>query len=164
MDLVTPSIGLLFWTTISFVTLLLLLKKFAWKPILEAVNTREESISNALNSAEEARKEMANLTSTNEKLLIEAREERDAMMKEARETKKQLVNEAKDKAKEEADKMISLAKEEIGNEKKAALSELKGTVAALSIDIAEKLVKEKLSGDDKQQALVNGLVEEVNLN
>ena len=164
MNLVTPGIGLIFWTTVSFVILLVLLKKFAWKPILEAVSTREESIANALNSAEEARKEMANLTATNEKLLIEAREERDAMMKEARETKKQLVNEAKDKAKEEADKMISLAKEVIGNEKKAALSELKSTVATLSIDIAEKLVKEKLSGDDKQQALVNGLVEEVNLN
>lgn len=164
MSLVQPGIGLIFWTTVSFVILLFLLKKFAWKPILEAVNTREESISNALSSAEEARKEMANLTATNQKLLIEAREERDLMMKDARETKKQLVAEAKEVAKEEADKMIALAKEVIGNEKKAALAELKNTVASLSIDIAEKVVKERLSSDEKQQALVNGLIEEVNLN
>lgn len=164
MELVQPSLGLLFWTTLAFVILLMLLRKFAWTPILTAVKTREESIENALNSAEEAKKEMANLTATNEKLLIEAREERDAMMKEARETRKQLVTEAKDKAKEEADKLITQAKEVIETEKKTALNELKSTVAALSIDIAEKVVKEKLSTDDKQQALVNGLVEEVNLN
>ena len=81
MDLVTPSIGLIFWTTLAFVVLLILLRKFAWKPILSAVNTREESITNAMNAAEEAKKEMANLTSTNERLLKEAREERDSLMR-----------------------------------------------------------------------------------
>ena len=91
MDLVTPSIGLIFWTTLAFVVLLILLRKFAWKPILSAVNTREESITNAMNAAEEAKKEMANLTSTNERLLNEAREERDSLMKEAREMKVEII-------------------------------------------------------------------------
>lgn len=164
MELVTPGIGLIFWTTLTFIILLVLLRKFAWKPILSAVNTREESISNALNAAEEAKKEMQNLQASNEKLLIEAREERDAMLKEAREMKTQMVEEAKNVAKVEADKMITSAKEVIANEKKAALTELKNQVATLSIEIAEKVVKEQLSSDDKQKQLVDGLVAEVSLN
>ena len=98
MDLVTPSIGLIFWTTLAFLTLLFLLRKFAWKPILTAVNQREETISNAMNAAEEAKKEMANLTASNERLLNEAREERDALMKEAREMKAEIVAKAKEEA------------------------------------------------------------------
>jgi len=147
MELVTPSIGLIFWTTLAFVTLLFLLRKFAWAPILKAVNDREETISNAMNAAEEAKKEMANLTASNERLLNEAREERDALMKEAREMKAEIV-----------------AKATIEMERKSAIADLKNQVAALSIDIAEKVVKGTLTGDDKQKALVNELVEEVNLN
>lgn len=162
--LVLPSIGLIFWSAVSFIILLLLLRKFAWKPILTAVNDREESITNALNSAEEAKKEMANLTSSNEKLLKEAREERDALMKEAREMKAEIIAKAKDEAKVEGEKMIAGAKAVIETERKAAVADLKNQVASLSIDIAERIVKGNLSTDDKQKALVNELVEEVSLN
>ncbi len=164
MNLVTPGVGLIFWTTLSFIILLILLRKFAWKPILSAVSTREESISSALNAAEEAKKEMANLTSTNERLLNEAREERDSLMKEAREMKADIIAKAKEEAVSEGDKMIAKAKAAIDTERKSAMTELKNQVAALSIDIAEKVVKGSLSGDDKQKQLVNELVEEVNLN
>lgn len=164
MDLVTPSIGLIFWTTLAFVLLLILLRKFAWKPILSAVNTREESITNAMNAAEEAKKEMANLTSTNERLLNEAREERDSLMKEAREMKAEIIAKAKEEATSEGEKMIVNAKAAIETERKSAIADLKNQVASLSIDIAEKIVKGNLSGDDKQKQLVNELVEEVNLN
>jgi len=162
--MVTPSIGLIFWTAVSFIILLFLLKKFAWKPILKAVNDREESISNALNSAEEAKKEMANLTSANEQLLKEAREERDSLMKEAREMKADIIAKAKEEAKGEGEKMIASAKAVIETERKSAVADLKNQVAALSIEIAEKVVKGELNSDDKQKALVAGLVEEVNLN
>lgn len=158
------SVGLFFWQSLVFVALILLLRKFAWKPILNAVNAREESIENALNSAEDAKKEMANLTASNERLLNEAREERDALMKEAREIKADIVAKAKEEAKVEGEKMIAGAKEAIEMERKAAIVELKNQVAALSIDIAEKIVKGNLAADDKQKALVNELVEEVNLN
>lgn len=158
------SVGLFFWQSLVFVALILLLRKFAWKPILTAVNAREESIENALNSAEDAKKEMANLTASNERLLNEAREERDALMKEAREMKADIVAKAKEEAKVEGEKMIAGAKEAIEMERKAAIVELKNQVAALSIDIAEKIVKGNLAADDKQKALVNELVEEVNLN
>ena len=164
MDLVTPSIGLIFWTTLAFVVLLILLRKFAWKPILSAVNTREESITNAMNAAEEAKKEMANLTSTNERLLNEAREERDSLMKEAREMKAEIIAKAKEEATSEGEKMIVNAKAAIETERKSAIADLKNQGASLSIDIAEKIVKGNLSGDDKQKQLVNELVEEVNLN
>ncbi len=158
------SVGLFFWQSLVFVALILLLRKFAWKPILNAVNTREESIESALNSAEEAKKEMANLTASNERLLNEAREERDALMKEAREMKADIVAKAKEEAQGEGEKMIANAKATIEMERKAAIVELKNQVASLSIEIAEKVVKGNLAADDKQKALVNELVEEVNLN
>lgn len=158
------STGLFIWQTIIFLALLFLLRKYAWKPILNAVNTREESIANALNSAEEAKKEMANLTSSNERLLNEAREERDSLMKEAREMKAEIIAKAKEEASAEGEKMIVKAKAVIETEKKSAMAELKNQVAVLSIDIAEKVVKGNLSGDDKQKQLVNDLVAEVSLN
>ncbi|MEN8927840.1 MAG: F0F1 ATP synthase subunit B [Flavobacteriales bacterium] len=164
MDLVTPGLGLIFWTTLSFVILLILLRKFAWKPILTAVSEREEGISKAMNAAEDAKKEMENLTSTNERLLNEAREERDSLMKEAREMKAEIIAKAKEEASSEGEKMIASAKAAIDMERKSAMAELKNQVAAISIDIAEKMVKGNLSGDEKQKELVNELVAEVNLN
>jgi|TARA_R110002094_G_scaffold210351_1_gene180795 F-type H+-transporting ATPase subunit b len=164
MELVTPELGLIFWTGISFLILLFLLRKFAWKPILGAVNTREESILNALESAEAAKKEMENLTADNEKLLKEARLERDAMMKEAREIKTKMIADAKDEAKIEADKMISHAQAAIQSEKKSAIAEIKTQVASLSLDIAEKVVKEELSNRDKQLKLVETMLDDAKLN
>ncbi len=141
------SIGLFFWQTIIFILLIFLLKKFAWKPILDAVNEREEGIKNALLSAEKAKEEMASLQSDNEETLKKARSERDSLLKEAREIKQQLIDEAKNEAKNEAKKIISQAQETIQNEKNAAIVDLKNQVASLSIDIAEKVLKEKLSDD-----------------
>ena len=157
------SIGLFFWQTIIFILLIFLLKKFAWKPILDAVNEREEGIKNALLSAEKAKEEMASLQSDNEETLKKARSERDSLFKEAREIKQQLIDEAKNEAKNEAKKIISQAQETIQNEKNAAIVDLKNQVASLSIDIAEKVLKEKLSDDQSQMNLVKDLVKEVTL-
>ena len=157
------SIGLFFWQTVIFIFLILLLKKFAWKPILDAVNEREEGIKNALLSAEKAKEEMASLQSDNEETLKKARSERDLLLKEAREIKQQLIDEAKSEAKNEAKKIISQAQETIQNEKNAAIVDLKNQVAGLSIDIAEKVLKEKLSDDKAQMQLVKDLVKDVTL-
>ena len=157
------SIGLFFWQTIIFILLIFLLKKYAWKPILDAVNEREEGIKNALLSAEKAKEEMASLQSDNEETLKKARAERDSLLKEAREIKQQLIDDAKNEAQSEAKKIISQAQETIQNEKKAAISDLKNQVATLSIDIAEKVLKEKLSEDKTQMNLVKDLVKDVTL-
>ena len=157
------SIGLFFWQTIIFILLIFLLKKYAWKPILDAVNEREEGIKNALLSAEKAKEEMASLQSDNEETLKKARAERDSLLKEAREMKQQLIDDAKNEAQSEAKKIIFQAQETIQNEKKAAISDLKNQVATLSIDIAEKVLKEKLSDDKTQMNLVKDLVKDVTL-
>jgi len=164
MDLVIPSIGLIFWTSLVFIILLFLLGKFAWKPILKSVKERETKIETALEASEKAREEMAALKSQNEDLRKEALVERDALLKEAREIKDKIVAEAKNSAKEEGERIVESAREVIINEKMAAVTEIKNQVAALSIEIAEKIVKEKLSTDEKQKALVDGLVKEINLN
>ena len=158
------SVGLFFWQTLLFVAMLFILKKYAWKPILDAVNEREEGIKKALESAVQAKKEMASMNADNEKLLQEARSERDAMLKEAREIKAKLIGDAKDEAKSEADKIIIQAQAAIQSEKKAAIAEIKDQVASLSIDIAEKVTKQALSRDDQQQKLVKDLLDDTALN
>ncbi|MDG2073628.1 MAG: F0F1 ATP synthase subunit B [Polaribacter sp.] len=158
------SLGLFVWMGFLFILLVLLLKKFAWGPILEAVNDREEGIKKALASAEEAKKEMQNLTADNANLLKEARAERDAMMKEAREIGEKMISEAKEEAKGEANKMIELAKTSIEQEKQAALAHLKKEVGELSITIAKAVIKKELSSQDDQIKLVEGMLEEVTLN
>ena len=164
MDLLTPDVGLLFWTFISFAILFFVLKKFAWKPIVKTVNDRENSIKEALASADAAKREMQNLTANNEKLLKEARVERDAMMKEARELKTKLIADAKEEAKVEGAKMIANAQAAIQSEKKAAIADIKNQVASLSIEIAEKVVTEELSNKDKQLKLVSDLLGDATLN
>jgi F-type H+-transporting ATPase subunit b len=163
-SLITPGIGLIVWTTVVFLLLVFLLSKYAWKPILNSIKEREESISSALDSAEKAKKEMELLKVGNEKILTEARAERDALLKEARDIKDAIVNEAKVKAKAEADRIISSARDQINNDKNAAVTELKNQVATLSIEIAEKILRSELSSDEKQKTLVNNLMKDVNLN
>jgi len=158
------SLGTFFWMTILFIGLIFLLKKFAWKPILDAVNDREEGIIKALESAEEAKKEMQNLNADNEKLLKEARAEREAMMKEAREIKESMISEAKEEAQVAAGKMIENAKASIDQEKQAAIAGLKKQVAELSISIAESVVKKELASNTDQLQLVDQLLEKVTLN
>jgi F-type H+-transporting ATPase subunit b len=162
--LVTPELGLIVWTTLVFCILFFLLAKFAWKPILKAVKDREASIEDALNAAEEATRKMAELKSNNEALLNEARVERDAMLKEARDVKDKIIAEAKVAANTEGDKIIAAAKETINHEKLAAITELKNQVATLSIEIAEKILKEELSSADKQKAMIDNVVKDINLN
>ena len=164
MDLVTPGFGLVFWTIISFLILLFVLRKVAWKPILNAVSDREEGIRKALASAENAKLEMENLQADNQKLLQESRLERDAMVKEAREIKAKMIADAKEEAKEQADKLISQAQVAIQSEKKAAIAELKEQVASLSVEIAEKVVKSELSNKEKQLKLVEDMLGEATLN
>ena len=156
------SIGLFFWQTIIFVILIFLLKKFAWSPILKAVNDREQGIKDALDSAEAAKKEMQSLQADNEKIMKEARAERDSLLKEARDLKNSMISQAKDEAKS-AQKIIESANEAILNEKNAAVSDIKKQVASLSIEIAEKLLKEKLSDDNKQMKIVEDLIKDVKL-
>lgn len=163
MNFTAPE-SLIFWTTIIFVVFFLLLKKFAWKPILGAVKSREESINNALESAEKAKLEMQNLQADNQKLLKEARAEREDMLKEAREIKNKMIEDAKSEAQEQANKMIAQATAAIESEKKAAMAELKSQVAGLSLQIAEKVVREELSNKDKQVKLVESMLSEAKLN
>jgi F-type H+-transporting ATPase subunit b len=158
------SLGLFFWQFVIFVGLIFLLKKFAWKPILDSVNEREAGIKNALLSAENAKKEMQNLKSDNEKLLAEARLERDSMIKEAREIKEKMINDAKSEAQVAGQKMIEQAKASIESEKNAALAELKSQVSSLSLDIAEKLLKDELSNKEAQTKLVEKMLGDVKLN
>jgi F-type H+-transporting ATPase subunit b len=164
MDLITPDFGLLFWMVLSFSIVLIVLKKFAWKPVLGAIKEREKSIHDALAQAEKAKEEMTKLQAGNEDLLKQAREERDTLIKDARDARDKMVNDAKDLAKTEADKIMTSARETIDNEKVAAVAEIKTQVALLSIEIAEKILRDELSAEDKQKKLVNNLLEDVNLN
>jgi F-type H+-transporting ATPase subunit b len=162
--LVSPELGLIFWTALSFLILLFVLKRFAWKPILGAVTEREQGILDALASAEKAKLEMQNLTADNERILKEARAERETLLKEAREIKTKLIADAKDEAQDQANKMIEHAQTAIQSEKKAAMAELKSHVAGLAVDIAEKVVREELSNSDKQLKLVEDMLGEATLN
>ena len=159
-----PEPGLIFWTLLVFLIVLFLLTKFAWKPIIKALKEREDSIEESLNSAEKAREEMAKLKAENEKLLAEAIVERDKIFKEAREASSRIIDEAKEKASQEGAKLIENAKEVINNEKQAALAEVKNQVASLSIQIAEKLLRKKLSDIEDQKELIKELIDEVSIN
>ena len=155
------SLGLFFWQTLLFVALLLLLKKFAWKPILDAVNERETSIKDSLSAAEKARDDMEAVQADNKRILKEARAERDALLAEAKTASIKIVNQAKEDAKAAADKITAQAQETIQNEKIAAINELKGQVASLSIDIAEKVLQTELKDKAAQEQLVAQLVSEI---
>ena len=157
------SLGLFIWQTVLFITLLFLLRKYAWKPILNAVDEREEGIKNALDAADNAKKEMEALNADNDRILREAKAERDAILKEAREIKDGIVADAKAQATAEADKVMASAREQINNEKMAAITELKNQVADLSIDIAEKVLKSELKDADKQKDMVNKALKEAAL-
>jgi F-type H+-transporting ATPase subunit b len=158
------SSGLFIIQTIIFIGLILLLKKFAWKPILDAVNEREDSIKNALLSAEEAKKEMQNLQASNEKILAEARAEREILVKEGRDMKKQIIEDAREKAQEQTDKMVEAAKDAIVKEKAAVLFDMKNQIATLAVEISEKVLKNELNNKEAQDKLVDSLLAETKLN
>lgn len=162
--LTTPGLGLIFWTTIVFLLLFLLLAKFAWKPIVSAIRKRNEAIDNALQAAEKARQEMAQLQVNNDQLLKEAQKERDIILAEARKMRDKIVEEAGVKAKEETERIIAAAQENIHFEKMAAITELKNQVAVLSLEIAEKIIQENLAGDARQQELAQKMAGEISFN
>lgn len=157
------SFGLFIWQTVLFIALLFLLRKFAWNPILNAVNEREDSIKNSLKAAERAREEMKALQADNEKILAEARSERERIMKEANEMKNQIISDATDKAKQEATKLVENARTQIEAEKNNAMAQIKTQVAELSVDIAEKLLRKELASENKQQALIADLLKEAKI-
>lgn len=164
MGIIEPGIGLLFWMTLTFVILLVLLSKFAWKPIVNAVNEREASIVDALNQAQLAKKEMQDLKSDNERIIREAKIDRDAILKEAREIKERIVGEAKDVAKAEGERMIESAKQTIQSEKNAAMSDIRSQIGALSVNIAESILQKNLENTEAQNELVQNYLNKSNLN
>ncbi len=164
MDLLTPSIGLIFWQALIFLFLVFFLGKYAWKPILGSLKERETSIADALSMADKAKQEMMELKADNEKLLAEARIERDNLLKAARTAATQLKDEAREEAGKISAKMIADAKLAITNEKKAALTEVKNEVASLSVQIAEKLLRKNLDNTSEQTALVNDFLKDINNN
>lgn len=163
MDLVTPEIGLLFWTTISFAILFFLLAKFAWKPIMAAIDNRERFIEDALLKADAAKEEMSRLTNENEALLKQARVERDAILSEAKKVKDQIISDAKEAAQTEGARQIELARIEINNQKAIAMADVKNQVASLSLEIAGKVLRKQFEDQQKQDELVSQLLKEVKL-
>ncbi|HEX6890208.1 MAG TPA: F0F1 ATP synthase subunit B [Chryseolinea sp.] len=164
MELLTPGTGLIIWQTFVFLLLVLLLGKLAWKPILSSLKEREHSIQEALDTAEKARLELSKLKSDNESLLKQAREERDKMLRETREAANRMKDEAQAEAKKSADKIIDDARTTINIEKQAALKEIKIQVAMFSLEVAERLLKEKLSNDKAQKDLVQKYVNDIKVN
>ena len=164
MELLTPGTGLIIWQTFIFLLLVFLLGKMAWKPILSSLKEREKSIQEALDTAENARLELSKLKVANENLLKQAREERDKLLREAREASNRLKDEAHAEAKKVADKIIDDARTTIGIEKQAALKEIRIQVAMFSLEVAEKLLKEKLSNDKAQKELVQKYVNDIKVN
>lgn len=162
--LIKPEIGLVFWTTLSFLLLLFVLAKFAWKPILGAIRKREETINDSLATAERVKAEMAQMKSENEALMAQAREERAAMLKEAREVKDKIINEAKEQAKAEANKIIVDAQQAIQAQKMAALTDVKNQVGTLVIEVAEKVLRRELASKADQESYIKQLSEGVKLN
>ena len=164
MDLVTPGIGLIFWSTLFFLVLLFILGKFAWPAILTAVKARNDSIRQALDAAGKAKEEMAQLQADNEKILAEAKEARNALLKEAKQVKDKLIADAKETASEEAQKIVQNARDTIQSEKAAAINDMKEQMASLSVDIAEQILRAKLQESKAQKELVDKLINEADLN
>ena len=164
MDLVTPGIGLVFWTTVTFLLVVFLLIKFAWKPVLGMINERNKSIEDALKLAETTKAEMAKLQADNEKLLAEARKERDNLLKEAREMKDQMIAQAKSEASAEANKIMAAAKLSIENEKNQAMQDLKNQVATLSFEIAEKVIGKELENKKVSDEIIAESIKNLKFN
>lgn len=162
--LLNPSYGLIVWSLVAFLLVMFLLKKFAWKPILQMLQEREQSITEAIESAKKAKEEMTALKADNEKIILQAKAERDGILKEAREIKDKMIAEAKAQAGKESEKLTAIARENIHNEKMAAITELKNQVAHLSIEIAEKILKQELSEKDRQKTIVKNLLDDVKMN
>ena len=155
MGLINPDVGLIIWMTLSFLILLFLLRKFAWKPLLNMLQEREEKINTALNEANLAREQMKQLAVDNERLLAAAKDERDAILNEARKISQKMYDDAKTKAQEESQRIIASAKEGINIEKQKAIVDIRNTIAEISLEIAEKIVERELSDKNRHQQYIN---------
>jgi F-type H+-transporting ATPase subunit b len=164
MQLLTPAFGLIFWTVLAFVIVFFILKKFAWKPILDSMNKREQGIAESLATAERVRGEMAQLKSDNEALLVKAREERAIMLREAKETKDKIINDAKEQAKTETNKIIADAQSAIEQQKMAAIIDLKNQVGNLVIEVSEKILRRELNNKQEQEDYIKKLADNVKFN
>jgi F-type H+-transporting ATPase subunit b len=164
MQLLTPAFGLIIWTLLAFLIVFFILKKFAWKPILNSMNQREKGIADSLATAEKIKLEMSQMKSENEALLVKAREERVQMLKEAKETKDKIINEAKEQAKVETNKIIADAQSVINQQKMAALTDLKNQVGTLVVEVSEKILRRELSNRQEQEKYIKQLAENVKLN
>lgn len=164
MEIINPGLGFIFWLSITFVILLFLLKKYAWKPITSAINTRNRAIDEAMSAAEAARAEMASLKSENEKILREAKLEKETIIKEAREMSAKIVAESKEKAQEEANKILQEAKKNILAERQIAMQDIKSEVAMYAVNIAEKILKKEMQQTTIQDKYLNDLVKDIDLN
>ena len=164
MDLLTPELGLFFWTLVAFLAVLFILRKYAWKPIIDSLGEREKGIADSIATAERVKSEMGQLKAENEKLLAQAREERTAMLKEAKDMKDKIVNDAKEQAKEEANKIIIDAQQQIQQQKMAALTEVKNEIGTLALEVAERILRKQLSASEGQEAYMSMLAENIKLN
>lgn len=164
MDLLTPSFGLFFWTALAFLVVMFLLKKFAWKPILEALHEREKNIADSIAAAEKVKSEMGQMKSEHENLLNQAREERSLLLKEAKDTKDRIINEAKEAAKEEANKIMTETRQQIEFQKNAAMIDVKNQIGSLVIEVAEKVLRKEMSNKSEQQEYISKLAGEIKLN
>ena len=162
--LVLPDIGLVFWNTIAFLILMIVLGKFAWKPMLKAIAERESGIEEALLRADKMKAEIAAMQNENEALLAKAREERAGMIKDAKDTADKMVSDAKDKAKQEYERIISDAQVAITQQKNAALTEVKNQVGSLVVEVAEKILRKELSNKAEQESYIKQIAEGVKLN
>jgi F-type H+-transporting ATPase subunit b len=164
MPLITPDAGLVIWMSVSFLILLVILRKFAWKPVLKMLHEREEKINAALNEANLAREQMKQLKADNERLLLEAKDERDAILNEARKVSQKMYDDAKARAQEESQRIITSAKADILIEKQKAIADIRNTIAEISLEIAEKVIENEFSDKQKHQQYVNKRVESLNFN
>lgn len=164
MELLTPELGLFIWTLVAFLIVLFVLRKFAWKPILNSLGEREKGIADSIAAADNLKKEMSQMKAENEKVMAQAREERAQMLKEAKEMKDRIVNEAKDQAKAEANKIIVDAQQQIQQQKMAALTEVKNEIGTLAVEVAEKILRKSLATAEAQDSYVNMLAEDIKLN
>ena len=164
MDLLTPELGLFFWTLVAFLAVLFILRKFAWGPIISSLGDREKGIAESIATAERVRNEMSQLKAENEKLLAQAREERTTMLREAKETKDKIIGEAKEQAKIEANKIIVDAQQQIQQQKMAAITEVRNEIGSLAISVAEQILRKQLNAVEGQDTYMKMLAGDIKLN
>lgn len=164
MDLLQPALGLFFISLLIFIIVFLILKKFAWKPILSTLKEREDSITDSIATAERVKEEMAQMKAEHEHVLAEAKAERSLILKEAKEAKEKIISEAKAQAQAEAKKIIQDASVAIENQKMAALTDVKNQVGTLVIEVAEKVLRKELSDKQNQDAYIKQLAQEIKMN